>query len=97
LRFEKFTGQSRTVSLKAITLLALTFMTRPSDLAPRAQVFYTSDNSVDMCVLLRDYVQLHHDKSMTITFFGVKNDTSRTVFEVRVPPSKDLKTEPVDA
>ena len=85
--------------MKAITLLALTFMTRPSDLAPRAQVFYASDNSVDMCVLLRDYVQFHHDKSMTmtITFFGVKNDTSRTGFEVRVPPSKDLKTEPVDA
>lgn len=38
--------------LKAITLLALTFMTRPSDLAPRAQVFDASDNSVDMCVLL---------------------------------------------
>jgi hypothetical protein len=35
--------------------------------------------------------------TMTITFFGVKNDTSRTGFEVRVPPSKDLKTEPVDA
>lgn len=34
---------------------------------------------------------------MTITFFGIKNDTSRTGFEVRVPSSKDHKTDPVSA
>lgn len=80
--------------LKTITLLALSFMTRPSDLAPRAEMFDSSDNTVYPCFLSRDNVRFHEDNSVTITFFGVKNDTARTGFEVRIPPSEVSKTDP---
>lgn len=75
--------------LKVITLMALYFMTRPSDIAPRAESFDPVNNTVTSCTLKRNNVTFHPDGSLTITFFGIKNDTSRSGFEVRLPPSDD--------
>ncbi len=61
--------------VKCITLMALTFMARPSDLAPMAEQFDPSVGTSSAYTLTRDQVQFHSDGSMTVTLFGTKNDT----------------------
>ena len=81
--------------LKAITLIALTFMVRPSDIAPRTQLFDPVSSKMSPYMLSRHNVMFHSDGSLSLTFFGIKNDTSRSGFEVRVPPSDNVKVDPV--
>ena len=82
--------------LKAMTLLALICMTRPSDLAPRGLLFNSQDLSFERtCMTLND-LEFHEDGSLTITFFAIKNDRTRTGFEVRIPQNhEDEFTDPV--
>jgi len=61
--------------MKAITLLALTFMLRPSDIAPKAEIFNSEDYTTSPIVFsLRD-VTFHDEGSMSIMYHGTKNDT----------------------
>ena len=83
--------------LKCITLVALNFMARPSDLAPRGVVFDPVSGQYCQIFLRRDQVLFHEDGSMTMVFFGIKNDTSRSGFEVRIPGSVVAKLDPVRA
>ncbi|KAK6187368.1 hypothetical protein SNE40_005416 [Patella caerulea] len=64
--------------LKTVTLMALAFMARPSDLAPRAAHFEPSGNYDVPFSFSRDNVVFHTDKSMSVNFFGIKNDTNRS-------------------
>ena len=73
--------------LRAITLLALCIMARPSDLAPRAQNF----------TLTTDQVLFHEDGSMSITLVGTKNDKDRKRFQVNIPGGSDGVCDPVRA
>ena len=50
-----------------------------------------------LSVLSRDNITFHPDTSVTITFFGIKNDSSRSGFEVRIPPSDVPNTDPICA
>ena len=75
--------------MKAITLLALVCMTRPSDLAPKGVLLNTLDLTVNSIVLSLDNVEFLPDKSLTILFFGIKNDTSRSGFEVNIPQNSN--------
>lgn len=75
--------------LKAITLLALTAMTRPSDLAPKAKQLSSIDNSLVPVTLSVNDVNFEEDGSMTIHFHGTKNDYNRQGFEVNIPPNAD--------
>lgn len=66
---------------KAVTMLAISALCRPSDLAPsigfrRSQVTFSSEG-------------------MVIVFFGIKNDTHREGFEVKVKSSTEVVTDPV--
>ena len=79
----------RQLRMKALTFVALTCMTRPSDLAPRGVTLNKTDLSINNSVSTVDNVGFHDDKSMTIHFFGIKNDTSRSGFEVNIPPTND--------
>lgn len=68
-------GENNTLTLsqlrqKALTLLTMACMARPSDLAPKVG-FVRSQLSF-------------RDTSVTVLFFGIKNDTNRQGFEVRV-------------
>lgn len=68
---------------KAVTMLAISALCRPSDLAPsigfrRSQVTFSSEG-------------------MVIVFFGIKNDTHREGFEVKVKSSTEVVTDPVSA
>lgn len=81
--------------LKCVTLLALSFMARPSDLAPRGETFDFTDGHCTSLLFTRNQVKFHDDGSLTIVFFGIKNDASRTGFEVRIPGNPDVKIDPV--
>ncbi|GFN91423.1 reverse transcriptase/ribonuclease h/methyltransferase [Plakobranchus ocellatus] len=72
----------RRLRQKAVTLLALTAMCRPSDLAPRVG-------------FMRDQIHFNDDGSMTVLFYGIKNDTDRHGFEVRIGRSECVLTDPV--
>ena len=81
--------------LKAITLITLTFMIRPSDIAPRKDFFDPVSSKMSPYILSRDNVAFHSDGSLALTYIGIKNDTSRSGFEVRVPPTANAKVDPV--
>ena len=74
---------------KTVTLLSLVFMARPSDLAPKGVVFNSSTLSVEKTVLSTDDIRFNEDGSLSITFWGIKNDSKRQGFEVTVHPNKD--------
>lgn len=69
---------------KAISLLALAAMCRPSDLAPRSGPG-----------LLRNHISFKPNGSLQITFFAVKNDTDRHGMEVQVDATDNPLTDPV--
>ena len=69
--------------MKAISLLALTVMLRPSDVAPHAE--YLDDNGVLQSFIFgEDQVIFKSDGSMEIVIHGNKNDTKRNGFCVEV-------------
>lgn len=78
--------------MKTITLLALSLMLRPSDIAPNASV--ACSDHVDLICFNSNQVQFFQDKAK-FTFFGIKNDTSRTGFEVVLPRANDSMLDPV--
>ena len=68
--------------LKCVCLLCLTAMCRPSDIAPKIGFF-------------RRQIIFNEDKSATILFFGIKNDSNRKGFEIVLTPSNEPKIDPV--
>lgn len=70
--------------LKAITLLTLGVMARPSDLAPKSVLF--TNNTEHNIVLSTKHVSFNDDGSIDITLFGIKNDLDRKGFVVHLPP-----------
>ena len=81
--------------LKAITLLALAFMLRPSDVAPQA-VFYNQQSETEQkLTFTTDMVTfLPSDNGIKLTLFGIKNDIQREGFEVTVPKHKNDLLDP---
>lgn len=57
-------------------------MCRPSDISPKVGFF-------------RDQINFNNDGSMTVQFFGIKNDSSKTGFEIRIAGSEDKTIDPV--
>ena len=80
---------------KAITLLALVTMLRPSDIAPKSVIFDPFLCAQSAITFNTDQILFENDGSMTITFFGIKNDSSRTGFQVMVPKASDVLLDPV--
>jgi len=78
--------------LKAITLLAMTLMLRPSDAAPKGVVY--TDKGVEKLVFSTDQVDFH-ETSATFTLFGIKNDTARKGFQVTIPRGNIVKIDPI--
>ena len=79
--------------IKVITLLALAFMLRPSDIAPNAQLFNKDKGSEEKLLFTKDQIKFS-DQGLTINFFGIKNDLKREGFEVTIPTHKVLKLDP---
>lgn len=82
--------------LKAICLLALIFMLRPSDIAPQARSMDPVTLATEKLVFSLD--QVHFSESgLTIVFHGIKNDAQRDGFSVTVPRASNRKLDPVSA
>lgn len=81
--------------LKAITLLSLAGMLRPSDIAPRTQSLNTNTSAVENIVFSTRQLDFVTDGSLKIHFFGIKNDTNRDGFEVQIQPHSCEKLDPV--
>ena len=87
----------RQLRLKSLTLLALVTMLRPSDVAPKSVIYDADAGVVKSNIFSMDNVCFNLDGSMCVTFFGIKNDTTRSGFKVQVQPHKDSKLDPVKA
>ena len=68
--------------LKSVTLLTIGTMARCSDLAPAN-------------TLRRNQVNFNADGSLTLKLFGIKNDSDRKGFEIRVEKASTEKIDPV--
>ena len=83
--------------MKCLTLLVLSMMLRPSDVASKATVFDKEKQELSgHLVLSTDDVQFNLDGSVSIMFHRSKNDYSGDGFEVNVPPAKEIKVDPVE-
>ena len=82
--------------LKTVTLMALNFMTRPSDLAPKG-VLFNPETFETLHIDLSVKQLLFNDDSVIVLFFGIKNDSARTGFEVRIAAAQDNKIDMVAA
>jgi hypothetical protein len=90
---EKLTIQK--LRQKAITLLALAVMARPSDLAPLGRIFDPDASTCSRIMLTTDQLTFNPDGSLTMVFFGIKNDSHRTGFEIRIPAATNALVDPV--
>lgn len=91
---ENDTLSVKDLRLKAITLLALTLMLRPSDIAPNNILFDDiSGHTLKQNFTMKNIV--FEKDCMKVTFFGIKNDALRKGFEVLLPKSKSVKIDPV--
>ena len=68
---------TKELCLKAVTFMALTFMSRLSDLVPITKHFDPSTNTATAFTLSCKQLEFHDD--------GHKNDTDRSGFEIRIP------------
>ena len=81
--------------LKTLTLLSLTVMLRPSDIAPKSEVWKEGIWSAGK--FKRSWVDFTCDQYVQIYMMGNKNDYSRDGFCVNLPYSSDKVTCPVVA
>ena len=83
--------------LKTLTLMALAFMLRPSDVAPKAIRFEPSSNTKHKITFSTEHVQFLDNGSIQVTFFGIKNDTDRSGSVATLPPAPDATVDPITA
>jgi hypothetical protein len=81
--------------LKVITLLALTVMLRPSDVAPKGKIFDAEKLSTDSILFTADMVTFLGDGSVQLQLHGIKNDTDGKGFTATVPCNPVAKLDPV--
>lgn len=81
--------------LKSITLLALSLMLRPSDIAPRSVFRDKMSGKVSNNIFSTDRLIFNDDGSAIVTIFGAKNDTDRAGFQIRLPKHDVSKLDPV--
>lgn len=77
--------------IKAITLLALSAMLRPSDIAPKGVFWDDVSHSEHQLLFTCDHVKPLPDGAIELSLFGIKNDRQRTGFQVVVQPHSNAK------
>ena len=83
--------------LKSITLLALTLMLRPSDIAPKSVTYNPISEQLVPQLFSTRHITFHDNGSASIVFHGIKNDTTRSGFEVLLPCDENARLDPVSA
>ena len=81
--------------IKAITLLALALMLRPSDIAPHA-TFFDNETYEEKKVIFSIDMLKFQDNGVEVTLFGTKNDLDRKGFVVFLPAHTDETIDPVE-
>ena len=81
--------------LKTITLLALSLMLRPSDIAPRAKMFDFISGE-EKSYLFKTDMLTFSPEGVQVTFHGIKNDIDRSGFKVLLPRLEDKNLDPVE-
>ena len=81
--------------LKAVTLLSLSAMLRPSDIAP--QVVTVSKSGIKNSQFTVDKVKFLESGDMKLSLHGIKNDYDRDGFEITIVKSSVEKVCPVKA
>lgn len=74
--------------IKAISLMAISLMLRPSDIAPNA-TFFERDSLDEKKVIFSTNMVVFKDNVMEVTLFGTKNDMDRKGFVVSLPAHSD--------
>lgn len=69
--------------LKAMCLLAIAFMLRPSDIAPRG--VHETESSYENMIFSINQVHFKDNGNLVIIFHGIKNDAEREGFTVEIP------------
>ena len=82
--------------MKCIVLLAITFMLRPSDIAPKSVHFDPTNNQTKGTIFSTNEVEFGADGSLTLTFKGIKNDTDRAGFKTTIFPCSDSVLDPIE-
>lgn len=72
-------------------------MLRPSDIAPKTELYDSEAGFNKTLIFSTDQVHFLPDGNLKLVFFGIKNDTSRDGFEVTVPPASESKLDPVSS
>jgi hypothetical protein len=85
----------KNLRLKTITLLALTLMLRPSDIAPKAVHFNEKTLQQEAWLFTTDNIMFLPSGQAKIVFHGIKNDSSRTGFDVILQPVPERQLDPV--
>lgn len=85
----------KNLRLKTITLLALTLMLRPSDIAPKAVHFDAQTLQQKSWLFTTDNITFLDSGEAKIIFHGIKNDTSRSGFDVILQPVQERQLDPV--
>ena len=80
--------------LKCVTLLAISLMLRPSDIAPKGVLYNHGDDVTLPMIFKEDQIEFV-DAGLKCKFLGIKNDTSRSGFEVILPKVENEKIDPV--
>ena len=83
--------------LKTITLMSLTVMMCPSDVAPRSSHFDHTSMGWTPNELRREWITFLPNGYVEIYLFGTKNDYERDGFRVCIPGSDDVDVDPVEA
>ena len=83
--------------LKAVTLMALTLMLRPSDIVPKAVNLNNQTHMQTNWLFTTDNVRFHDSGCAKVVFHGIKSDTNRSGFEVQMQPTDNPKLNPVHA
>lgn len=81
--------------LKCITLMSLSLMLRPSDIAPRGVILDKESGTSHPIIFSTDNLEFLQDGSVKVTIFGVKNDATRTGFVVLLRPHPNPMLNPV--
>ncbi len=81
--------------MKAVALLSLVLMLRPSDVAPKSKLFDPWTNTTCPVIFSTKDVHFTENGGATIWIRGTKNDTDRAGFQMDLVPHSNKQLDPV--
>ena len=76
-------------------VVIISYVLRPSDVAPRSVIFDPKTGETRSHNFCRKQIKFLQDGSCQVTFLGIKNDTNRAGFIVKLPKHPSIHLDPV--